>query len=513
MSRAQTFPLRFGIDITTPLVGIRPGTAYQAINYEINPNGGYTRVDGFERFDGQPSPSAGADLAERELRRAAINPVPGQGPVRGVFFFNGVVFAMRDDIGGETKTLYRSTPAGWVPVVTPVLTGGGRLETIQANFYASDELERVYGVDGRNLPFEFDGITYTPINTGMTSVENVFPTHLCEFKNHLFLGYPNGSLINSGVGLPLDYTALSGAAEIGVGDRIFALINLKGGALGVFCKDKIQLLTGTSAANFQLQDFSFSGVREWTVQPFFQDAIFLDKQLQRMGSSDQFGDFQAGSLSEPIRPIIQASLLTSDLSLALPTKNQYLLFQSGRRIVVCTFDEQNRPAFTTMLTPVEFVCGNRYEDLQGRDKVFLGASNGFVYEFNVGLSFDGEPIDSLLQLAPIHPQGFNVNKRFRKVTLESNSGFEGMLCHAEFDYAQGPSSLQVPQDAPLLASLYDVDNWDEAYWSGGLRNYSEIYLEGHGRNISVYLFHRSATEIPFTLDLMTINYDIRRLVR
>jgi hypothetical protein len=35
-----------------------PGIARRAANFECSITGGYTRIEGYERFDGRPSPSA-----------------------------------------------------------------------------------------------------------------------------------------------------------------------------------------------------------------------------------------------------------------------------------------------------------------------------------------------------------------------------------------------------------------------------------------------------------------------
>jgi hypothetical protein len=48
--------------------------------------------------------------------RADIGVVPGSGPVRGVFLYNGTVFAFRNNAGGTASALYRSTASGWTLV-------------------------------------------------------------------------------------------------------------------------------------------------------------------------------------------------------------------------------------------------------------------------------------------------------------------------------------------------------------------------------------------------------------
>lgn len=53
-----TFELKGGLDLVTPQIKLPPGYMTAGLNYEPAPNGpGYGRIDGHERFDGQPKPS------------------------------------------------------------------------------------------------------------------------------------------------------------------------------------------------------------------------------------------------------------------------------------------------------------------------------------------------------------------------------------------------------------------------------------------------------------------------
>ena len=53
MSRqTQYFPLKGGINTEVPALSIKPGELIDAFNYEPVTEGGYRRVDGYERFDG-----------------------------------------------------------------------------------------------------------------------------------------------------------------------------------------------------------------------------------------------------------------------------------------------------------------------------------------------------------------------------------------------------------------------------------------------------------------------------
>ena len=46
-----------GLDQVTPTLSLKPGVVRRAANFECSITGGYTRIAGYERFDGRPSPS------------------------------------------------------------------------------------------------------------------------------------------------------------------------------------------------------------------------------------------------------------------------------------------------------------------------------------------------------------------------------------------------------------------------------------------------------------------------
>ena len=204
----QHFPLAGGLDLITPAIRTPPGRAIAAKNYEPVERG-YSRLQGMERLDGRPKPSAqsywtldfdagstqvmegdtvegansgatgvslydvtaetgsygggdatgtlvlsqvsgafqdGEDLevssskvaeadgtatergadndaddttyirAAIEYARTQIAKVSGSGPVRGVWVYNGVKYAFRDNSGGTAGVMHKSSSSGWTTV-------------------------------------------------------------------------------------------------------------------------------------------------------------------------------------------------------------------------------------------------------------------------------------------------------------------------------------------------------------------------------------------------------------
>jgi hypothetical protein len=122
----QFIAFQGGLDQITQAMLVPRGRCIAANNY-FSAIQGYQRHDGYERFDGQPSPTiaglmlldqgnADAARAARDAARALIQPVPGSGPVRGVLRMGDIQYAVRDNITGTAGVLHKATPAGWVAV-------------------------------------------------------------------------------------------------------------------------------------------------------------------------------------------------------------------------------------------------------------------------------------------------------------------------------------------------------------------------------------------------------------
>lgn len=55
--RPKYFPLKGGLNLVDAPITMPNGMVLAAVNYELLSRDGYRRIDGFERFDGQSSPS------------------------------------------------------------------------------------------------------------------------------------------------------------------------------------------------------------------------------------------------------------------------------------------------------------------------------------------------------------------------------------------------------------------------------------------------------------------------
>lgn len=93
--------------------------------------------------------------ATRTYLRGLIEKVPGEGGVLGCAVYEGVVYAVRNIVGGASATLWKATASGWTSVQAG-LHPGGAYKFWSANFTGDPTRRYLFGVNGRGRLFRLD---------------------------------------------------------------------------------------------------------------------------------------------------------------------------------------------------------------------------------------------------------------------------------------------------------------------------------------------------------------------
>jgi hypothetical protein len=667
--------LNGGLDQVTPTLSLPPGFARRAANFECSINGGYTRIAGYERYDGHASPSAAnynvlicaltatvavgdtvtgvtsaatgkviarsgsnvvltretgtfvngetiqvsssnvgtvtnvqgmdvdglTDATYRGLAadeyRTSIAAVPGSGPIIGVSYFNGTVYAWRNNTGATAANLYKSTSSGWsqvalgyeikfdggtaevfdgqtingatsgaaavvsrvvlesgawstsnaagrfilstvvgtfvdneaitVSAVNKAVANGtssaitllpsGRVESMIGNFGGGTVNTKIYGCDGKNRGFEFDGTVYVPINTGMTTD---VPTRVAVHKNHLFFAFGE-SLQFSGIGEPYKWTPLLGAGEIALNGAITNLLILPGnqttGALGVYTRNDTNILYGTSSETFQLSTFnSGTGGLPFTAQNMDQAYVLDDRGVMNMNTSLNYGNFESNALTLRIRPFMQARRNLATASVLNREKGQYRIFFSDGTGIYMTFNGSKVLGIMPVQLSNPVTCCVEGETPDGASTSFFGSTNGFVYRLDAGTSFDGAVIPANINLVYNSIKAPRILKRYRKASVELTGDSYAEIA---FGYDLGYRSVELEQAAgavytnDLRSSYWDEMTWDNFVWDGRDISPSEIEMMGTAENLAIQISSVSAIIKPFTVNNIIVHYTMRRGLR
>ena len=394
---------------------------------------------------------------------------------------------------------------------------GGKFRHVAGNFSSGTQAKNIYGADGKNRAFEFDGTNLVPISTGMT-VDT--PNLLAVHKQHLFLTF-DYSLQFSGTGSPFTWTPVVGAGEIGMPETITNLLTLPGdqtsGALGVFTKVNTSILYGSTSSDFALTTFnSGSGALFDTAQNSEQAYVMSQQGVMSLATTRDFGNFLPASLTLAIRPFVIERLLYTCASGLSRAKGQYRVFFSEGSGLYLTIKNGKFMGAMPVSFPNAVLCVCEGEDQYGNATSYFGSSNGMVYEMDIGTSFDGEEIAADMSLVFNATRSHRVLKRYRKASLEISGG-----SYIAFDvgYDLGYKSDEIAQsDAQsyaqfLRASYWDSFIWDAFVWDGSDIQPGEIGLTGTAENIAIRISSLSALLRPFAINTITTHYTPRRGLR
>jgi hypothetical protein len=518
-----------GLNLASSVLEVKPGQCTQLFNYEVNTLGRYQRVLGYERFDGQPAPSAvvarelsGAPFdddavefaaveAERALRRAAIGKVPGSGRILGIFVLAGKVYAFRNTDSGSTAKLYCSSAGGWVEISTPTLSPHGDYRFVETNFIGSAGAKEIVGVDGVNKAFRFDGTTFTQL-TG--PIEPDAPID-CEALSSqtLLLAYRGGSFVFSAVGDPTKYSPVDGGGEIGCADEIVKLQRQANNSCAVFCRNRTYVLYGRSKSDFQLEDLSKdTGAIPGSVQAIGDSVYLDDRGLTRLDRVQAFGNFDMATISQLIDPLLSRYSTRVTTSFSLKKKNQYrLCFDDGTGIIV-TFLGREVAGFSTFDFGLVVRCAYSGEGDSGREVSYFGSDDGYVYQLERGFTFDGEKVPFVCRPAFVNFGSVEYKKRFRKVVVEADTiGTATIFITPDFDYSDPGIPFHQSQEVVVLGSggYWDSATWDEMRWSSAVTFTADAYIDGVARNVSITVSGEAENEPPHILNSLIIHHSPR----
>lgn len=397
------------------------------------------------------------------------------------------------------------------------LSPGGRYETENGNFTGSSDTHRMYGCDGVNNGFEFDGTVWVPIRTGAPSDA---PKHLVIHRNHLFF-FIDSSAMHSGPGLPYNFSITAGAGEIAVGDTITGALNQPGSqasdALAIYGQNNTYVLYGTSSANWSLTVFNRgTGARHYTAQNMANSYVLDDRGVNTMQTSLNYGNFDPAFLTLNIKKFILEKASRAVSSVISRERSQYrIFFNDGYGLYLTIGNDQFKGAMPVFF-PNPVSCAAEGEDANGGEKIFFGSTNGYVYQMDAGTSFDGAAIPWSLTLNFDSIKSPRVRKRYRHCGVEvTGSGY----AETGFSYILGYNSSNISQpgyvtyDTPFAVPQWDQFNWDQFIWDGATIMPAECEMTGTAENVALVFAGNANYVGAFTLNTAIIHYSVRRGIR
>ncbi len=411
--------------------------------------------------------------------------------------------------GAATIGAINLTLSGAQTAIT--LAPGGLFEFDIGNFQGQSASRRIYGCDGANRGFEFDGTVFVPIATGTASDT---PKHVKVHKAHLFFAF-GSSAIHSGIGKPYKWTATSGASEIACGDTISNFIS-QGGAedtavLGITTLSNTHFLYGKTAASWNLVSYNNGiGGAHYSAQLLEQGYWFSHSGVTNVRTTDRFGDFAQSSMTAKIQAFIVAQRAKPMFAATHHTKHQYRVYFNDGQALYVTIVNGKLLGPMRMAFPHAFTCGWGSKTSANEERVLVGASTtGYVYEMDIGSSFDGEVLDAYLTLNKNNGRGHRTKKKYSAVSFELQGNFYATF---QFGYSLSHNSALVNQPGSTTydssfssAPAWDSFIWDAFTWDGATVSPTEGDIRGTGYNIQPTIRTSSTYVLPFTVSTITLH--------
>jgi hypothetical protein len=392
------------------------------------------------------------------------------------------------------------------------LAPGGKVETDTWNFTGSQDTRRLYGCDGINREFEFDGTVLVPLNTGMGSIRAKF---VRAHKNFLFFLF-KGSLQKSAVGSPYQWSAVLGASEIGLGDEGTGLVPAAGGegttAMVVTTRDMTFVLYGDTGDTFRLVPISRNaGAHAYSLQDMSVPIGHDEQGFRKFIPTQEFGNFQWDLASREIDSLARSR--TPVCSVFTAALSRYRCFFSDGTVVTATPVGQN---IRWARIDYGFVPNVAYAgEVASRTRVFYGGADGIVYEADVGRSLDGEPIQAACRLMDLNMGSPLLSKQFRTADVEvSSQGHVTLYVSGEFNDGD-PEIEQVSQQAYQMigqGGQFDVSQWDVSRFDAAPQQRIRVSMRGLGYSVAPFFYSLSSVELSHKLKSATFLYSPRKLI-
>jgi hypothetical protein len=400
------------------------------------------------------------------------------------------------------------------PEAIIALLPGGRVETDAHNFTASLLTTRLYGCDGVNPEFEFDGTIYVPLNCGMTPVRASF---VRVHKNQVIYAF-RGSIQNSAIGLPYQWSAITGSAEIGTGDTITGMEIVGGSeadaAMIVFCLNSLFVLYGNDVSDWRLAPLSNdAGATPYSTcdvgRPMSHDTPGFRIVLPQR----YYGNFSWDIESRRIEPIArQQTTACSVFSKALSRYRCF--FADGSAVSATPYVDQGITYYAWM--PLDYgrnivvACS---AEIDGVTRTFYGDSDGWVTEADVGRSFDGDNIVASFRMSSLFQKSPATVKSYRRIELQAE-GFSAFTLRVSAEFDNGDPNVEpTTYDTAGAEMVYDQNNWDQALWDVGTLAPYRMGVPGDATCIAPMVSSDSAVELSHQIQAVMVHFTPRRIGR
>ena len=437
-----------------------PGIATELVNFEVDPDGGYRRINGYENF-------------------RATKPGTGTQEILGLAVYADGIVAARD-----TNIYFGSSAQDWIEINrTGVPSHGDNHATFTGRslsarttqgkvasviYEGADDYGQLIMCDPKNKPFLFKMEGTGAFNTRTFYAQEITvngaecPSTCAVHQNHLVVGgtaeNPN-TLYYSATNDPSSFTG-TGSGAIAVPDRIIGLRSFRSDCI-IFCQNSIHKLININDSNtiaIVPITKNVGCLNQFTIQEIGGDLVFLSPDgIRTVAGTARLGDVELSSISRNIQRIVSDEIVKNVgiyniSSLVLRSKSQYRLFYGSppfgvakAKGIIGTFTGQGYE--WSELKGIEATATASGFGYDGVEKVVHGDAQGYIYTHDSGNTFSEGGV------------AFNVEAKYQTPYLDfGDMGTRKTLYYAKISAT--PDKKGVGNSKPTLITTFDFQDTD-----------------------------------------------------
>lgn len=505
----------------------QPGFATELQNFEVDPDGGYRRINGFTAYGGD----------------SATKP-NGSNKILGTFpYADGVI------VTSGTNIYFSNDGITWLQINRSSVAGGGddyasftgrstlaRTGQGQCQFVLFEGATFDYGeviiADGANKLYSFrmegnGALTSRTFFAAEITVDGSNGVKYITIHDHHLIASGVSNNLNtiyySVYNDPDNFTG-AGAGSLTISDQVKGIKGFRTDLI-VFAQNSIhKLININDSANIQIDPIAenVGCLSGYSIQEIGGDLVFLAPDgIRTVAGTARIGDTELGSVSRQIQSIITNIANNIDAfeinSTVIRSKSQYRLFYSGAssapstaRGIIGTFRGQSFEWSETV--GIQAFGLNSGFDKDSIERYYHGDKDGYIYNHDVGNSFLSGGSEA------------NINARYKTPNLDFGDAGTLKTLHylkmsfspegtiqpnlkVSFDFEDStkPQPAAYVLDSIPLPTIFGSAVFGTGVFGGATDPMVRQALQGSGYNVSFKIFSEDKKS-PYSINGFYVDY-------
>ena len=501
----------------------QPGLATKLLNFEVDPDGGYRRINGYAPF-GNTKPNGNNKVLGLEVYADGIIVCSGD----GIFFsVDGASWLQINRASVHANGDNYSTFTG-----RSLDARTGQLQSSFALYEGNTDYGQIIICDGVNKPFYFHmegagALTTRTFFAEEISVTNTHAPSTCAVHDHHLVvagaGAAKDTLYYSHNFEPENFNG-AGAGNIKLSDQVIGLKSFRDDLI-IFCRNSLhKLININDSNNIAVVPITqnVGCLSAQSIQEIGGDLVFLSPDgIRSVAGTSRIGDVELGSVSRQIHSV--TSTIARDIddfvitSCVLRRRSQYRLYYStaagnvaDAKGIIGTMTREGFEWSETQGIQASALVSD-FSNV-GIEKLQHGDKDGYIYNHDTGNAFiaDASPFNIEAKYTTPFLDFGDVGTRKTMKYLKLSVSPEGELApilRTQYDFTD--KDVAQPEDIVLVGipvpPIFGAATFGNAIFEGTNDPMARQILEGSGHTVS-FQIRTEDQRPPYSINGLYINY-------